>query len=37
MEGMEEKAEKGLIFLDYSKLRGKMVNVPTESLNIILT
>ena len=37
MQTMDEKLEKGLIFLDYSKLRNRIVNVPTESLNTLIS
>ena len=36
MESMDDKLERGLIFLNYSKLRDKIVNAPSESLTLIL-
>ena len=34
---MDDKLERGLIFLNYSKLRDRIVNAPADSLSLILT
>lgn len=37
MESMDDKLERGLIYLNYSKLRDRIVNAPAESLSLILS